>query len=152
MAERRDIRTLRLLLEGKCVLLPGITGMSAKLTGDNTPALESFLLGEAGTIAVTVARVFEVLGHKIALEELRAFHPSLHVADGERLMDLVRRGSAAGVKMDVAPTDGTPFRAILVDRVADPDMPLLPVPLGVPDLPEHPALARILSATADDVA
>lgn len=147
--DRVDIRMLRLLLEGNCVLLAGVGGMTATLSGETSPELEAFLNADARGIAITSPRAFEVEGHQLPLESLRVFHPTLRVTNGAALVELLHAGSASGAEVVMTPTDGTPFRAVLVDRVADPDAPLVPVPLGIPGIPEHPALDGIIRRAAE---
>lgn len=147
--ERAEIRSCRLLLEGRCVLVPGVRGMTAQLSGSTDERFEEILSGGEHLIAVDSGLLYEVQGHQLAIPEARVFHPRLRVEDGEQAVAALRAGNAQGTEVSWVPVDGHPFRAYLPDAQDDPNEPLVPVPLDVPGLDEHPAIAELNRSRRD---
>ena len=148
-AERAEVRSCRLLLDGFCILVPEVGGMQMTLNGTTSPAIEQFLNGNACMIRTEGGLAYSVQGHQLAIRDAHLFHPTVRVVDGDPALKALQVGTAEGMTIHVQPTDGTPFRAYLPNKITDPAEPLVPTPLGVTGLDEHPAIMKILDAVRE---
>lgn len=148
--DRVEIRSLRLLLEGHCVLVPDISGFHLTLDGSTDSTLEGFLRQPAVMMRVTNGLEYTVQGHQLRPPDTDLFHPALGLVepDASTVLEALAAGTAKGLRVHFLSTDKTPLRAFMPARVTNPDYRLVPVTLGVPGLREHPAIALIAEARA----
>ncbi|WP_030154516.1 hypothetical protein [Glycomyces sp. NRRL B-16210] len=148
IAERQTIRTLRLLLDGHCVLVPETMRYTVMFKPEGREAILG-ILENGGGWRVDQYRVFTVQGHNLRIERVWHFHPSIQITNVDEVRTALDNATGENIKVDIRPTDETPFRAFLPDLVPDPQAPLVPVPLDIVDLPEHPALEQIRSTSTE---
>lgn len=140
---RIAIRTLRLLLDGHCVLMPDVGAVPVSLTGEYDSTFEEFLARDSGAFAFDSSYSFELDGTLVVLEGIKSFHPRMRVANGAEALERLRAGTGAGFTLHFEPLDGTPFRAFDPERWKDDSAPLSPSKLEIPGADEHPAIAAI---------
>lgn len=151
-ADRRDIRIMRMLTEGKATSSPSLSSLTATL-GSEADADEVKTLIDPQAVAVSIGdTVMEVLGRPLPVGTLRAYHPALKAADLEAHIAAINNGTAEGRVMLLEPSDGTPIRIWIDERWTDPNKPIIPEPWGLEGFPEHPGLALINSSDAPTTA
>lgn len=142
IAERKTIRTLRLLLEGHCVLMPEASKYTLVFKPEGRESVRGILI-HGGAWRVEQHWIFPVQGHDLKIEPICLFHPTIQIANATDVQAVLDSDAQVEIRVEIEPTDGTPFRAFLSDLLLDPATPLVPVPLDIVDLPEHPALEQI---------
>lgn len=140
-SERAQFRTTRMLADGKCVILFGADQMTASVTllpdppADVVAAWDAMLSGAPYQHMSTVGPwQIEVMGQTIELGTLQLWHPTVALDEA----DIARRALKDGVEnvpIVVRPTDGTGFRALVVERGND-SRTFAPERLGLFGLPE----------------
>lgn len=134
-AERRaEIRMLRQLLDGECVLVRELEGFTATLTGEPDAVMEEFLAQDGRGGRVNTGLRYQIQGRVFDLPDATLFHLNCRVVDREATLAALRAGEGEGRTLAIEAADGTPFRAFLPSAVKDPDAPLVPAPLGVPGI------------------
>lgn len=134
-AERRaEIRMLRQLLDGECVLVRELEGFTATLTGEPDAVMEEFLAQDGRGGRVNIGLRYQIQGRVFDLPDVTLFHLNCRVVDREATLAALRAGEGEGRTLAIEAADGTPFRAFLPSAVKDPDAPLVPAPLGVPGI------------------
>lgn len=141
--ERAEIRSLRLILDGQCVLVPEIGGLTMTLNGEFDDTIRELLTKESVGIRVDSPLRYEFKGHAFDLPRVTIFHPNCRAANGAAALAALESGSGAGLEVIIESLDNTPFRAFLPDKITEPNTRLAPEALKVPGLNEHPALAKI---------
>ena len=141
--ERAEIRSLRLLLDGYCVLVPEIARLDLTLGGGTDSTLEEFISDAARMVRVDSGLKYKIQGHELAVPDAVLFHPTVRPSDPDTVLAALHAGTVEGMSLRLEPTDGTPFRAVIPGKVHDQDVPLVPVPLGVPGLTEPDAIRKI---------
>jgi hypothetical protein len=144
---RVQIRMVRMLAEGKCVIFFGTDEFTATMTKPTVPledALQTVLDGTAHQqLLTTEPWQAEILGQVIEMESLKTWHPSVALVDAEKVRQAFDDGEEE-VPIVMRPTDGTGFRAVVPERgpglLNEPQkfkLRSLPEPPGFPEPPSQ---------------
>jgi len=135
--ERKWLRVVRNILDGKVQLVPGIDGINLTLSGEIDEGVEK-LLTEPQALAHQVPEdTFEIYGETVVLPNVMHFHPSIFVRDGATHLDLLRQGKGAGLKIHVEPTDRAIGFRIYLARGAASAGDTQVERWGITGIPEH---------------
>lgn len=148
--ERVRVRAVRLMLEGQCVLWPGVRDFSGTSTGELDDSVE-LALTKMHMVAMTMTEFPLTIGDATySVGEVQIFHPRMEVEGGAEILASLRGGEGEGLRMRHVPMDGTAFRAYSPprwrERWRDPNRPLVPDPWNVPGVNEDASLAAIRDA------
>lgn len=149
-ADRVYLRCLRLLLEGKCIVMPDVRELTQKLSGDGIPELATLLTEFPHSIAGGMSDYgLDVFGHDIELGPAKMYAPQVEVLDAEGHLAAIEAGTVAGRELTLRALDGYGFWIYLEDRfVEDPDGKVRPVSLGLPHIIDAPDVVRALEAAS----
>jgi len=138
--DRLDIRVARLLLEGRCVLLPGTETYSGELTGKQLDVIREMAEKPHAFRAQTPEHQVELLGHKLNLGPLLSYSADVAIDDADELLAAIEQGTAVGRRVVIRPRDHGLFRAVLLNYWTDPNRPIVPEPWNLRGAPEHASL------------
>lgn len=144
--DRVTVRIARMLSEGRCVVWPDVSGLNGTLNGKVSESLTMMLSGPHAHSLSAPDWELTVLDQRIRIGTLRSYHPSVVIKDAKSITEAIKAGTAAGMKIEAVPSDGTPFRIWIAERWTDPNRRVVPEPWGIPSIKEHKGLARILKA------
>ncbi|MFF3601684.1 hypothetical protein [Kitasatospora indigofera] len=135
-AQRIALRVARLVIDGACVISPFTSTLTMTLNGSNSPALREVLAGQPGALSVGLQGYELHLGERVLnIGAVNIYHPRAAAEDGIAALAALEGGHAEGMKVTVRPLDDGHFRLYRPD-VPDPNVPLVPVPLGLNGFPE----------------
>jgi hypothetical protein len=140
VAEREMIRVTRLLLEGNAVLMPGFEELNGTLVDEPPEQVLALADGAAAFSGSFEPFHVTILDHKIDIGGVSWFHPGFEADNPDDIRAAVEGGRTGGTPFKLKATDGSPARAFLTDLWTDPNKPIIPVPLGLTGISEHPAL------------
>ncbi|MEU6858480.1 hypothetical protein AB0B28_06365 [Glycomyces sp. NPDC046736] len=142
VAERREIRELRLLLDGYCILMPEING--ATVTVENAAReMLADLVHRKGGVRFAGPLEFTIQSHALVVEEVYLFHPAAQLVNKEEVLAALEDPDTELFTLKLESADDTPFRAFNPRLVPNPDSYMLPTPLEIEGIQEHPAIALI---------
>lgn len=145
-----DLRATRLLAEGRCIVWPLISGMNATLNGKIDDTLRGLLTAPRAYAMTAPQFESEILGQRIVLGTLRAYHPNAVVKDGPGVLEAVEAGNGEGKVIQMVPSDGSGFRVWISERWPDEHKKIVPEPLGVPGLPESSAYLKAAGEAVEE--
>lgn len=145
--DRVNLKVARMLLEGKVTCTPSVEVFTAVVTGELTESdlddlAEPRAMMKSGPFAPTV------LGKKVRLGELRAYHPNMKLVDVEELHVALTTGAALGRRVVIKPQDDTPIRIWLEGKLSS-EARVIPERWNIPDIEELPGLEKAIRAAAD---
>lgn len=149
-ADRIHVRVLRLLLEGRCVVLPFVHEASSTLSGEVDAGLKVLLGGDPKSLCIRRSDyVIEIFGHEIALGEVLLYAPQVVAVDGPELLNELEGGTGRGRTLTMRAVDDFGFWAHLPRLfVPEHDGTIRPSPLRLPGFPEAADVARANEATS----
>lgn len=141
--ERREIRRLRLMLDGRAVVEPAFGELNAELGGghDGEPdeGFERLIRGEALPIRVgPQTLVYDVLSHQVPLRDVTLYHPALRLVDAEGARRALEGGTFDNHPITLRGVDNSPFWAFLLGKQTDPNAPITPASLNIPGIENEP--------------
>jgi hypothetical protein len=127
------IRCLRLLLEGKCVVLPGHRQVTPRLNGEDGDHVGQLLSGDYMSLLFDTENYGQsILGHDVYVGHARFYAPQVQAVDPEPALAALDAGTAEGYELTVRTRDDYGFWAFLPERYVDaPDDKRRPVGLGI---------------------
>jgi hypothetical protein len=138
--ERIDLRTARLLIEGRCVADRSARMVTITLNGLDSPTLRAALGTQAQCLRFGPSG-FEVTAgdHTLDIDPVHLFHAQVTADNGRQAIGALKQdggryrktGRGAGTEVVFRLQDGEHFRLYLVDAPDD-SRPLVPVTLGLP--------------------
>ncbi|MBP1231656.1 hypothetical protein JOE40_001300 [Arthrobacter sp. PvP102] len=144
--QRVWIRTVRRMLEGRCVVLPNSSGFDATLSGELDEGLETVLSEQGSAIAFNEEDwTLNVLGEELLVGSMGIYHQRIRVDGAEEHLKSLRAGRGGGRKMHMRPVDGSPFRIYSPARMG-PDDAVVAEPWGLTGIPEHENFDALASA------
>ena len=115
--DRLFLRCARLLIEGKCVVIPRMNVLTANLNGKDSSELRQAISNEAGVFLIENERFgFEIFGHSLMLGAARSFNPKASVTNAADALAALDAGTADGFQMRIAPLDTESFWTFLPGR------------------------------------
>lgn len=130
--ERINVKVARMLLEGRVTCLPTID----KFTGVATGEIQEHEIEEMMQPRPVVRHgllILTVLGRRLRLGQLCAYHPCVRLVDGEDLRNALVEGTAKGRRVVLEPQDSTPIR-IWLDGKLGPEARIVPERWNIPEL------------------
>jgi hypothetical protein len=128
--ERIEVRSVRLMLDGKCVVHPQWAQVSFTLTGDYAESLEAALTGR-GAIALSSGNgEYVLLNRQLSVPEIRFVLPDHYVDSAEALVAGLKRGDAAGEAVTFKMRPGEHVRMFMPDLWPDDGAPSDPNTVG----------------------
>ncbi len=145
--DRVNLKVARLLVEGKVTCSPSVEVFTAVVSGELTESdldelAEPHAMVKAGPFAPTI------LGKKVRLGELRAYHPNMKLVDVDELRAALGKGEALGRRVVIKPQDDTPIRIWLDGKLAS-EARVIPERWNIPEIKELPGLEEAIRAAAD---
>lgn len=135
------VRVVRRLLEGDCVIAPGMESANLVLSGTLDEGLEKLLNGPTTIMATTPTWSAVVCGEEVLVGDIRYYHPSVRVVDAAEHLAALRAGTAAGREARLVPDDPKQgFRVYSPSRFKHGTV--VPVPWGLRGIHEHPEIAN----------
>lgn len=133
--DRVTVRSLRLMLDGKCVVHPQMTQTSFTLNGEKSEALIQALRGQ-GVMAISpgAGEHIRLLGRDLSLPQIRYVLVNPVVAEAESVIAALDEGTAAGMVVTFRLPAGEHVRMFMPDRWPDPNTPLAPTPWSLPGI------------------
>lgn len=149
--DRIRLRCLRLLLEGKCIVLPGQRNFTLTLNGHDGETLRHLLRGDHMTLAVDMSSFgMEVMGNDLQVGAARVYAPQVSIdnEDGAAALDALDNGTAEGMEVTLRCREGYGFWVYLPERYVEPaDQVLRPCSLGLDGFTDAPDVARAVDAS-----
>jgi hypothetical protein len=144
--ERVNLKVARMLLDGRVTCSPRVEMFTGIISGDlNEQELDRMTqpapLMKAGTL------VLSLLGRKIRLGQLRAYHPRMMLVDGEEIRAALLSGNAGGRKVAIKPQDSSSIRIWLDGRLPA-DARIIPERWNIPEIEALPGLEEAIRAAA----
>lgn len=140
--ERVWVRTIRRILEGRCVVLPNVDGLDVTLNGNRDKGID-MLLSEGVALSVSQDTwCANVLGEELFIDGVAIYHAHVQVDDALEHLKALRAGAGAGRRVHLRPTDQTPFRIYCPDRLG-PDTRIVADPWGLTGIPEHKNFGKL---------
>ncbi|MFG1993778.1 hypothetical protein ACGFJ7_27760 [Actinoplanes sp. NPDC048988] len=134
-ADRIDIRTARLLIEGHCVVYRGMRAFTMTLNGRYDPSLKEILAKSDVPLRVD-SDIDMVIGkNRLSLGRLMFFHTRVNIENRDEVLAALEAGRGEGQEVRFVPENRERFRAILpTARPGRDDEPLIPTPWGLPGI------------------
>lgn len=133
-SERIDLRVARLLIEGHAVESPSAPGLTATLSGVDSPELRA-LLTEGASLRFEGPEYQFTLGRKIMrVGQVYVADPETHAADSREAIKALDGGKGEGLEVQLVPGTGAYFRCILVDHAKPEHFTQPPTPWGIVDI------------------
>ena len=154
IVDRAYLRCLRLMLEGRCVVLPGLNQFTPKLNGNDGESARKLLSGESMSLIVEQEDFgLEVFGHQIYVGEARLYAPQVAAVDGQLALEALESGRAKGHELTIRCDDGYGIWAFVPSRyIAESDDRLRPISLGLAGVPDAPDIGRAQTPATNDIA
>lgn len=138
--ERIDLKIVRMLLEGRVTTSPMVGSFTGTMAADlSDEDLE--VLTTPHAMVKKAPFVMTLLGQKVRIGILGAYHPHMEVVAGDAHREAHLRGVGEGRKVVIEPQDGTPIRLWLDGSLAPGDR-IVPEPWNLPGIDEHPGLGQ----------
>jgi hypothetical protein len=152
--DRIELRCARLLLEGHCVAIPGLSVLRGELSGEDSELLRYLLSGQPARMMQEVDPFgFELFGHDLMLGRAQNFNLDSEIRDANEIAGALDSGTARGLAIEIRPRGTKGFWTILPEhQTRDPDEPITLSPWGIPGVEEHPDVAshpRILPPSGE---
>jgi hypothetical protein len=145
-----NVRFLRLLIEGQCVVIPDQRQVNPILNGQDSDVLRQVLSGDDVALAIDVENYGQtIFGRAVHVGHVQIYAPQVHAVDAKAALAALDAGTADGHQVTLQARDGHGFWAYMPERYADPDDVLRPVGLGIEDYADAQDVARALEAKAD---
>lgn len=149
--DRLDLRCLRLLLEGKCIVMPAWNEFNMTLDGQDNEGLRKLLTSPQPARIQTEGFGYNLFGHDVIVGTLGMYSPQMKVVNPDSISDALVSNTAEGMTLTIRTVEGYGVWAFLPDRyVADADGKVCPVSLGLAGVPDAPDIARAREADAVD--
>ncbi|UOQ89211.1 hypothetical protein MUN74_18440 [Agromyces endophyticus] len=137
--ERIWARVLRAVLEGRCMLMPGVSGLNFTLEGTLSEGMENLLTSGGAILASQADYEHELFGETVVIGELFAYMPAAHVPDSAAHLAALKAGVGRGRRIDIEPIENAGIR-VYRPRPDNPDSAIELEPWGIEGLKEHPEL------------
>lgn len=140
------VRCLRLLLEGKCVVLPGQREFTPKLNGRDGEHIRQLLNENYMSLVIELENFGqELFGHNIYVGPARVYAPQVRAVDPEAALAALDARTAEGHEVIIRARDDYGFWMYLLDRYIDtPDDKLRPTSLGLAGFADAADVPRAL--------
>ncbi len=143
-------RVARMVLEGRCALIPNYKSMNATLNGTRDAAMDLLLAGGAQLLNATTdgdsgTEGIRILDVEVPIKGMCIWHPRMRLADADFVRARLDAGTAEGMRVVIEPIDGTPFR-VYSNHYMPNNQVVMPEPWGITRIGEHAALERIRDA------
>lgn len=142
--DRAKLRAIRLLLEGRCVVVPNAGGLTAVLSGEYDDNIRMFVA--PGFHSISLERdgeAWSLFGQEIPLGSASLLLTQVEVVDVDSVRQALEAGTAEGRRMELRCREGYGVWIYLRDRyVPDADDHIRPVSLGLDDIDDAPDVAR----------
>lgn len=144
--EQVYLRCLRLLLEGKCVVLPGVREITSRLNGTDGDGIRQLLSGDYLSLVVDQENFgLKVFGHDISIGPVRLYAPQVSAVDAAAAREALATGTAQGRELTLRCRDDYGLWIFLPERYIDAgDGKLRPASLELPGFIDPPDVARPL--------
>jgi hypothetical protein len=144
--DRIYLRCLRLLVEGRCIVMPGYRELPQTLNGQDGDGLRDLLTGGPRTLVVEMDTFgFTVFGQEIRVADARMYGPQVEVVDAEDLLRALDDNDAAGMPLAFRAVEGYGIWVYIPSRyIAGEDDVVRPVSLGLAGYVDAPDIARAL--------
>lgn len=142
--EMIELRCLRLMLQGKAIVLHEADQVSPVLNGKDSPQMREMLSKGSTSMVITHTEfTYSLFGHDLEAGMARIYAPRIHPLDGAALITALKEGRAGGMKMTFRTDDGYGMWMFLPERFKeDADGRVRPVPLGLPGIVDAPDVVR----------
>ena len=140
--DRITLRAVRLLLDGKCVIMPQAQRLTATLSGADDEYLRTVLSGQPTTLLMTQEDMgIELFGREFRLGQVSMFSTRVVCANATDAQAALNAGTAAGLEVALEPQDGRHWRFYKPDLWHDKDAPLSVTPWSLTGIEEAPDVA-----------
>ncbi|MDE0777173.1 MAG: hypothetical protein OSB43_12945 [Nocardioides sp.] len=150
--DRMHLRCLRLLLEGRCIVMPGVAEVSQTLVGgdDNIGSLRTLVPKFPSHIVGQIVEYgIEIFGHEIYLGCATVYSPRVEIVDQDGLLAAIEARRVAGRELTLRTVNGHGFWVYLTDRhTGEADEVVKPSSLGLPHFPDPPDVVRALETAS----
>lgn len=138
--DRLFIRCARLLIDGKCIVVPRMNVLTAELNGVDSPDLRTVLETGDGVFLMENEQLgFEIFGHSLMLGPSRSFNPKTKITNAGEAIAALDAGEADGFKLRIVPDGSQSFWTFLPERWSGaPDESPRPVGWGLEDFNDSP--------------
>lgn len=143
-------RVARMVLEGRCALIPNYKSMNATLNGTRDAAMDQLLADGAQILNASAdggdgTSGVRLLDIEVPIKGMCIWHPRMRIADADAVRARLDAGTAEGMRVVIEPIDGTPFR-VYSAHYTPADHVVVPEPWGITRIGEHIALEDIRRA------
>ncbi|QNE19703.1 hypothetical protein F1D05_19470 [Kribbella qitaiheensis] len=115
--DRLYLRCARLLIEGKCAVVPRMNNLTVHLNGADSDGLRTVLESEAGVFMMENEIFgFEMFGHSFMLGPARTFSLRTKLTNAADAVRALEAGEADGFKLQVVPDGTESFWTYLPER------------------------------------
>jgi len=140
-------RVARMVLEGRCALIPNYKSMNATLNGTRDAAMDQLLADGAQILNASAdggggTNGVHILDVEVPIKGMCIWHPRMRIADADTVRARLNAGTAEGMRVAIEPIDGTPFRVYSAHYMPA-DHVVVPEPWGITRIGEHAALEDI---------
>jgi hypothetical protein len=148
--DRILIRCVRLMVEGKCALWPGVNSIRIELSGEDREGLRELLLqGGFGLRFQQDAFPLEIAGRTLNLGSVALYHLNVWAVDGAAAVAALESGTAVGREVELRAGDGELFRFYMPDKWMDENVPLTPMRWNIPGIADPKELALEVGSAAE---
>jgi hypothetical protein len=137
--DRVTLRAVRLLLEGKCVVMPQAQRLTVTLSGEDSESLRAVTSGEPTALLMTQDDMgIELFGHEFSLGHVSAFNTRVACINAAEVQASLDTGRGSGQVAILEPKDGRHFRFFIPELWQNADAPLLVSPWSLTGVEEPP--------------
>jgi hypothetical protein len=135
--ERILIRFARLLIDGKCTIMPGVTALTVTLNGSDSPELRQLLRGDGVGLKIEQdSFTITVADRELNLGTVALYHMRSHALNGQEAISALDAGTAEGFEVQLAAGEQEHFRFYMPSAVPGDQVPLVPLGWGLKDVKE----------------
>jgi len=137
--DRANLRFLRLLIDGKCVVLPGMHQLTLTLNGSSDEGLLSMMRGPVQLFSTRDEFVWPIFGRELRLGPHNVLAPQVAAVDGEDAIAALEAGEGEGRELVMKTLRGLGFWYMLHEHwPTDGDTPIRPTSWGLAGIDDPP--------------
>jgi hypothetical protein len=146
--DRVFLRCLRLLVEGRCIVMPDMHELTQTMNGKDSPELRQILAAGPSAVRGEMNNFSqEVFGRTFQLGPARMYAPQVEAVDADKVVAALEAGTAEGTPLTLRTVGDYSFWLYLDEKfIPEADDTVRPVGLGLADLPDAPDVVRALEA------
>jgi hypothetical protein len=144
-----NLRCLRLMLEGACVVLPGRRQVKPTLSGSDSEPLRKLMSGEFVRLAAEIDDYGQaVFGHAVRIGKVRVYAPQVRALNPGPALAALTAGTLKDHELVIRTRDGYGFWAYMPDLVQE-GAEISPMSLGIEGFPDAADVARGLETVRE---